>query len=181
MTQLNIPDFLAVVSYPGFEEMGYSWVEEYRKQHDDFYTLLAAHFSFVFPVFDMEERDFIEEIKTRAEGCNKFDYRIKCAIRNNDRTSDYWHVLLVPDEGFSEVVKLHSALYSGRLRKYERIDLDFIPHIGIANSTDPEECRRMVDGVNAMDFDIRGTINRLDIIQQEGKKISTIEEVELRG
>jgi hypothetical protein len=39
----------------------------------------------------------------------------------------------------------------------------------------------MVDEVNAMDFDIRGTINRLDIIQQEGKKISTIEEVELRG
>ncbi len=176
-----MPDFLAVVSYPDFNEMGYPWIEEYRRLNDDFYPLLAPHFSFVFPVFDMDDTDFIEEIKTRAEGFGKIDYRIKCAIRNNDLTSDYWHVLLVPDEGFSKVVKLHDTLYAGKLKKYERLDLDFIPHVGIANSTDPKECKRMVDEVNGMDINIRGTINRLDIIQNKGHEISTIEVVELRG
>ena len=179
MAQLNLPDFLAVVSYPDFDEMGYPWVEEYRRQHDDFYTLLAAHYSFVFPVFDMEETDFINVVKTRAKGIEKFDYQIKCAIRNNDRTSDYWHVLLVPDEGFSKVVRLHDALYAGKFRKYERLDIDFIPHVGIANSTDPEACKRMVDEVNAMDFVIRGTIDRLDVIQYQNNKISTIEVIYL--
>ncbi|MEJ2596165.1 MAG: 2'-5' RNA ligase family protein [bacterium] len=174
MAHLNMDDFLAVVSYPDFNRTGYPWIEEYRRQHDDFHGLIAAHFSFVFPVSDMEAADFLEEIKTRTKGFKKFDYRIRCAIRNNDLTSDYWHVLLVPDEGFSEVVKLHSALYSGRLRKYERLDLDFIPHVGIANSTDPEACKRMVDEVNAMDINIRGTIDRLDIIQYKDRKISTI-------
>ena len=181
MAKVIFDDFLAVVHYPGFKEAGYLWIDAYRKQHDHYYHLIDEHFSLVFPVYDMEEAEFIEEVKTCAEGFAKFDYRIKCAIRSNDLTNEYWHVLLVPDEGFSEVVKLHSALYSGRLRKYERLDLDFIPHVGLANSTDPEACKRMLDEVNAMDFDIRGTIDRLDIIQCKDNKISTLAEVDLQG
>jgi hypothetical protein len=91
-----------------------------------------------------------------------------CAIRNNDLTSDYWHVLLVPDKGFSEILKLHDKLYSGKFRELERLDLDFIPHMGIANSKDPKECKRMMDEINARNNDVEGRIELLGVVRFGG-------------
>lgn len=178
---LNLNDFFAVVNYPVFDESDNQWIDAYRKAHDDFYDLYEAHFTFVFPTFDIEKEMFIEEVKKQAEGMQKFDFRIRCAIRNNDRVFKYFHVLLVPDEGFSDIVRLHDKLYSGLFKPFERLDLDFIPHVGIANSKDPKECKRMVDEVNALDIDIRGTIDQLNIIQYRNKQVSTIGIIRLDG
>lgn len=132
-------DFLAVVSYPKIKPSDYEWINEYRKKNDYTYDLIDLHWSFVFPVFDYDEKEFIGEVKLQAKDFKAIDFQVKCAIRNNDLTSDYWHVLLAPDKGFSDIVKLHDKLYSGKLKDLERLDLDFIPHMGIANSKDPLE------------------------------------------
>ena len=175
-------DFIGVGSYPILNKKDYNWINEYRKKNDDYYDLIDAHFSFVFPTFNIGISDFIAEIKKQVKGIHKIEFQIKCAIMNNDRSDDfreYWHVLLAPDKGFSDIVKLHDKLYSGILAPTQRLDLDFIPHMGIGNSTDPKECKRMVDEVNSMDINISGVINRLDIIQFKDDKISTLEKVEL--
>jgi len=177
--KLDLRDFLAVVAYPKLSEKDKSWIEAYRKEHDAYYDLVPAHFSFVFPDFNNQKDDFIKEVILKSKGVRKIGFRLRSAIRNNDRTNEYWHVLLVPDEGFSEVVKLHGLLYSGLFKKQERLDLDFIPHIAIANSTIPEECKRLVNEVNAMNIDISGTIDKLDIIQYQNNKITTINFVSL--
>jgi 2'-5' RNA ligase len=179
MADLNLPDFLALVNYPKISKTDFLWINNYRKQHDDFYDLIGAHFTFVFPVFDIEKDRFMNEVKKQAKGFKKIDFQIKCAVRNNDRTNDYWHVLLVPDKGFSDMVKLHGKLYSGLFRPIERLDLDFTPHVGIANSKDPKACKRMVEEVNAMNIDIRGRIDQLEIVQYRDKQISTVEIVKL--
>jgi hypothetical protein len=172
-------DFLAVGSYPRLKESDSRWIDAYRKKNDIYYDLIDAHFSFVFPVYDMDTVDFIIEVRKQAEGFHKINFKIKCAIRNNDRTNEYWHVLLVPDDGFSDIVKVHDKLYSGLLSPSERLDLDFIPHIGIGNSTDPEGCKRMVDKVNRMDLNIIGSINQLEVVQHKSGKIKTIETIPL--
>ena len=179
MADLNLPNFLAVVNYPHLGEHDQKFIDFYRKANDVYYDLIPAHFSFVFPVFDMEKKEFMAEVRKQATGFPTIEYKLRCAIRNNDRTSDYWHVLLVPDQGFSEIVKLHSKLYSGLFKPYERLDLDFIPHMGIANSKDPKECKRMVDEVNAMEIDIRGTIEQLDIVEHVDGVISSVDAVRL--
>jgi len=172
-------DFLAVINYPKLNRQDYDWTNQYRKKNDVYYDLIDAHFTFVFPTYDFEPLDFIREIQKQAKGIQKIDFQIKCAIINNDRTNDYWHVLLVPDKGFSKIVKLHDKLYADLLFPTQRLDLDFIPHIAIGNSTDPKVCKRMVDEVNAMDIDISGTIDQLDIVQMKGNKISTLDRVTL--
>lgn len=168
-------DFIAVVSYPKIKASDYKWIDEYRKAHDYTYDLIDLHLSFVFPVFDFDEKEFIEEIKLQSKGSSCIDFRVKCAIRNNDLTSDYWHVLLAPDRGFSEVVKLHDKLYSGILKELERLDLDFIPHMGIANSKDPKECKRMMDEINARNIDVEGRIEQLEVVRFGGGEIGTVE------
>ena len=180
--RLTMKNFLAVGSYPKLEQKDYNWIKNYRKENDIYYDLIDAHFTLVFPTFNIEITDFITEIKKQAKGLHTFDFQIKCAIMNNDRSDEfreYWHVFLTPDKGFSDIVKLHDKLYSGLLAPTQRLDLDFIPHIGIGNSTDPKECKRMVDDVNAKDINICGTIKSLDIIQYKNNKISTVEILDL--
>jgi hypothetical protein len=46
--------------------------------------------------------------------------------------------------------------------------------MGIANSKDPKECKRMVDEVNAMEIDIQGTIKQLDIVEHLDGVISSV-------
>jgi 2'-5' RNA ligase len=172
-------DFLAVVAYPRLEHKDSQWIENYRQENDVYYDLINAHYTLVFPVSEFEINEFIQEIKKQASGIARILFEVKCAIRNNDLTSDLWHVLLVPDKGFSQVVRLHDKLYSGKLKNLERLDLDFIPHIGIANSKEPLECKSMVDEINNMNIQINGEINQLDIITHKSNIISTIDTINL--
>lgn len=86
----------------------------------------------------------------------------------------------VPDEGYSRIVKLHDRLYSDKLKDNLRLDLDFIPHIGIGNSLDRYKCKKMVDEWNKEEFELRGTISRLKIVRYENDVVTTIEEIKLK-
>jgi Txe/YoeB family toxin of Txe-Axe toxin-antitoxin module len=55
-----------------------------------------------------------------------------------------------------------------------------MPHIGIANSRNAQECKDLVDALNAAPFEIRGRVEKLDIIWYEGDRVGTIEQVALR-
>lgn len=171
--------FLAVANYPQLNQKDYNWINDYRKKNDDYYDMINAHFSFVFPTCNFEPDDFIKEIKKQASGVQKIKFQIKCVLRNNDQTNDYWHVLLVPDKGFSDIVKLQGKLHSGLLFPTQRLDLDFIPHIAIGNSKDTKKCKIMVDEINSMDINICGVIKQLEIIQLKDNKISTLDIVKL--
>lgn len=170
---------LAVVSYPKFSPLDQSWIESFRKANDFYYKMISAHLTIVFPVFNWLKEEFIDEIRKQVFHCQAYRITIRCAIRNNDLTSDFWHVLLVPDAGFSETVKLHDKLYSGKLAPEERLDLDFVPHIGIANSKDPSSCRKMVHEVNSQQILIQGVVEKLDIIEIRDGRAQTLEILEL--
>jgi len=59
------------------------------------------------------------------------------------------------------------------------LDLPFVPHIGIASDPNPEKCKEIVDELNQQDFEIRGSIDTLDIIEFDGKTVKTIEQIHL--
>lgn len=172
-------DFLAVVSYPELSNPDRQWIETYRKKNDTYYDFVKEHFTLVFPIENCNVPMLIDEIEKHSANINPFPFTIKCATRNNDLTSDYWHVLLVPDQGFSDIVKLHDKMYSGMLAPYERLDLDFIPHIGVGNSKNPKECKRMIDEINSMNIHMKGAVRKLQLIKHENGIIHTFHEVKL--
>jgi len=92
---------------------------------------------------------------------------------------DYFHAFLVPDEGYSNIVKLHDKLYGDKLQNNLRLDLDFVPHIGIGNSRDKYLCKKMVDEWNRKEFSISGKITLLTIVSYENDTVTKIEEIEL--
>ena len=172
-------DFLAVVSYPEIQSKEKAWIDAYREKYDTYYGFVDAHFTLVFPLENYPIGAFSKEIEKQTINQKIIHFSIHCATRNNDLTSDLWHVFLVPDEGFSEIVKLHDKLYSGALAEYERLDLDFIPHIGVGNSKDPKECKRMIDEINSMNIEMKGAVSKLQLIRHEKGIIHTFHEIEL--
>ncbi|MGB9772354.1 MAG: 2'-5' RNA ligase family protein [Candidatus Kapaibacteriota bacterium] len=169
-----------VLAYPKLTSDDFTKIQNYRKKNDElFFKIVDPHFTIVFPVFDISEDKFIEEVKQKSTNIAKFDFVIRCATINKDAFNDYFHTFLVPDEGYSKIVKLHDKLYSDKLKDYLRLDIDFIPHIGIGNSKDKNSCKKMVDEWNKKDFSISGKITHLTIVNYENDRVTKIEEIEL--
>lgn len=173
----------AAISYPEISDADYQSIQEYRKENDNWpFITIEPHITLVFPVAEIKESDFIAEVEELVSNDTyKIDFVFRCAIINKDSFSDYYHALLAPDEGFSQIVKLHDRLYSRNLKPYHRMDLDFIPHIGIGNSKNRDKCKKMVDEWNSKDFSIAGTISHLSIVKYENNIIETIKDIELKA
>ncbi len=170
-----------VLAYPNLNKNDFDLIQSYRKENDElFYTVVEPHFTIVFPVFDLTKDVFAKEITQRLKGIEKIDFTIRCATINKDAFNDYFHTFLVPDEGYSQIIKLHDKLYMGQLASNLRLDIDFVPHIGIGNSQDKFACKKMVDEWNKIDFSISGTISSLTIVEYQNDKVLKLKDIKLK-
>lgn len=173
---------LLVIAYPELKSDDYTRIQNYRRHNDGLYFKIAEpHFTIVFPVFDINDDIFIREIEKQSADSHVIDFEIKCATINKDSFIPYFHEFLVPDSGFSDIVKLHDKLYSGLLFPILRLDIDFIPHIGIGNSADPLISKKRVDELNSSDLSVKGRISGLDIVSYENEKIKTLKRISLNS
>jgi 2'-5' RNA ligase len=171
---------LLVVNYPTISAENFAWIQEIRQQEDELnFSAIDPHFTLVFPIIEIDRATLVSHVKRSIQGIQPFEFTIRCAVLANDAFSKYTHVFLVPDEEYSNIVKLHDRLYTGVLMRELRLDIPFIPHIGIANSLDPHHCKRLVDRLNSQQFEIRGRIDRLDIITSQRDLVESIESVNL--
>lgn len=171
---------LLTLAYPKISEEDYQWIQGFREENDELYHgVMEPHFILVFPVFNQRPETFIEEIKRRAAGYSRIDFVLRCAIMDKDAFTPYWHVYLVPDEGYSQIIKLHDNLYSGKLADELRMDLPFIPHIVVANSVEKWTCKELVDQINGLDIQIKGSIMELDVVEYHDERVETLEKIKL--
>jgi 2'-5' RNA ligase len=169
---------LLVVSYPIISSSHFAWIQDIRKQYDQLnFKAIDPHFTLVFPVANIEQETFIHHVKQSIENVQSFEFVIRCAIICDDAFRKHTHVFLVPDEGYSRIVKLHDRLYTGVLAEELRLDLAFTPHIGIANSRDARSCKQLADNLNQQQFEIYGKVNKLDLLWDKNNRVGTIEEV----
>jgi hypothetical protein len=169
-----------VLAYPNLKSSDYKFIQEFRKENDElYYSIAEPHFAFVFPISSIGKTQFIAEVFDKAKGFVPFDFEIKCATVNKDSFIDYYHLLLVPDRGYSNVVKLHDRLYSDLFFSELRLDIDFIPHMGIANSKDKFRIKKMADSWNIKDFSIEGTIDKLTVIEYTNNILTDLSEIKL--
>jgi hypothetical protein len=169
-----------VIAYPKISEENFKFIQDYREINDTkYFNVVKPHFTIVFPTLNFSEHDFVEEAIKQIRGIKQFDFKIKCATINQDYSKDFYHEFLVPDQGYSDFVKLHDKLYSGKFFDNLRFDIDYIPHIGIGNSKDVFICKKNVDNMNSKSLLIEGVISTLDIVKYENDLITTLETIEL--
>lgn len=172
---------LHVAAYPRLATADFERIQSFRRDHNSLYRIIDPHFTIVFSVADMTLADFAAEIKRQAYGVEAIRFCLRCAVINKDSFSDNYDAFLVPDEGFAGIVKLHDRLYARALSPHHRLDISYIPHISIANNTDPLAIKKIVDEWNEKDFAIEGTIDWLDIVDydRDTRTITTVERIQL--
>jgi hypothetical protein len=173
---------LLVLAYPTVSEADHDWMQEIRSKHDElYYRVVAPHFTLVFPVFDMDRAAFTTHVAERVRDRRPFRFVLRCAVVVKDSFNAYSHVFLVPDEGHADVVKLHDALYTGPLAPHLRLDIPFIPHVGVGNAIDPLACKRLADTLNGQDFRVGGMIEKVDVVWYEDDKVTPVATLPLGG
>jgi 2'-5' RNA ligase len=150
-----------VVAYPILAPADDAWIQAIRAQYDvERYRVIAPHFTLVFPTTEIARSMFLEHITQQAAGVGPMAFVIRCAMMVRDPLSANTQTFLVPDEGYSALVKLHDRLYTGALAAALRLDIPFIPHITIGTAADPWTCKQLADLINRQGVCIRGRIER---------------------
>lgn len=171
--------FLLVLAYPEMKAEDYKWVQSLRKKFDErYYNVVEPHFTIVFPVEKIEEHSFVQHVKKSTKYFESINFTIRSSIIVKDAFSKFTDVFLVPDEGNSEIIRLHDKMYTGILSAELRLDIPFIPHIGIGGSKIAEECREISCAINKNRFSVNGVLKSLDIVFYNYPKLETIKKIE---
>ncbi len=166
---------LLVLAFPEISGKDFEWIQSVRKKDDErYFKVVEPHFTIVFPVSNIEEKNFIHHVNEKVAGTGEFYFVLRCAQVVKDSFSDYYDVFLIPEEGYRIFVKLHDKLYTDILANDLRIDIPFIPHLGIANSKDPKKCKQIADSINGRNLEIFGAVKNLDVVSYENNVVKRI-------
>jgi len=135
-------------------------------------TLSDLTLHWVFPVRDVDEATFVAHVGHIAESSAAIRFVCRYAMVHNDVFSDNYYVFLVPDEGLSEIALLHDALYTKVLASKLRLDLPFIPHIGIATMKDVTRCKELADELNTAHLSFAGSIEEITVVEYDSKIVT---------
>lgn len=171
---------LVVLAYPDVSKTDFEWLQSLRSKHDQLYfNVVEPHFTFVCPVNDVALDDLAAHVAAQISGRPSFPFALKNVAIVQDKVRGHWHVILFPDEGYSEIVDLHDRLYSGPLRPHRRLDIPFVPHVGVGTSRDPTVCKLFADDLHKTGFEIKGFLRTLHIALYEDDTVRTLHVIEL--
>jgi hypothetical protein len=104
-------------------------------------------------------------------------FNCRYAMLGNDDSNDNYYVFLVPDEGYSAISRLHDQLYTGPFARFHRLNIPYIPHIGIATIPDAQQIKKLCDDLNRTKLNIAGILNHITICAYDGKRITDLERI----
>ncbi len=170
---------LLVLAYPEIADHDLEFIQQIRSRQDPLFSLVALHFTLVFPLSGISEKEFMDEIAIQVNNFSRFTFILRKATLHKDEFTGEWLVFLIPHEGYSGFVQLHDALYSGKLEKYHRRDFDYIPHITVCRSADKNHCMQLADQLNGPQVNIQGQITAIDLVKHENNTVITLKKINL--
>lgn len=164
---------LYTISYPQLSPEDSGFIESFRREHDlRSQGVIAAHFTLVFGVKDIEYAKFEMHVRSVAAQSQPIVFTCRYAMLSADTSSDTAYVFLVPDEGFSAVSHLHDRLYEGPLERFHSLEIPFVPHITLATTMDRRHAKQLCAGLNDTGLSISGELRSLSIGALEGNRFS---------
>lgn len=128
--------FLAI-AYPDISQRDFDWIQSVRKQYDPkYFDVVKPHVTLVFSTNELGLENFTEHITSKLLNISDFKVKFDSTKLVEDDSKDFYHVFLVPSAGYDEINKMHDSLYEDALRSELRLDIPFIPHLGIGTGSE---------------------------------------------
>lgn len=155
---------LAVVAFPGLDEIDRQWIESFRAKHDPQASRIRAHFTLVFP-FDGIPNELRPSLAAAAQSAEPIRFAIPRALVVADALAvGSHHIFLVPDEGSAQIATLHDRLYAGALRRHLRGDIRFVPHMTVGTTRDRAAAEKLAEALNAHARIVRGILEAVQLV-----------------
>ena len=155
---------LYTVAYPILKASDRESIDAFRKQHDERQNrVIAPHFTLVFACSAVGESEYFYHIQSVAEKTSEIPFRCRYAMLGADDQDETAYVFLVPDEGYSQISRLHDRLYGGPLASHLRLGLPYIPHITIGTLNSRIKAKALCDNLNAQGLEIEGLIRTISV------------------
>ncbi len=174
---------LLCLAYPRLSDVDAKLISNFRREHDKKYVdVVDAHWTMIFPGSSegIEQDDLEGHIGAISEDSAPVDFTCRYALVYDDDGCDDYYIFLVPDEGFSGISLLHDRLYSDFMRAKLRLDIPYVPHIGIATSKDREELHELATEWNCKGHEISGTIDELTLSSYDGSQVADLKRFPLK-
>lgn len=125
------------------------------------------------------EAAYLDHVRDVCRDSQPIHFTCRYAMLGADDVSERAYVFLVPDEGLSDIARLHDVLYRGILRDRLRLDLPYIPHITIGASPDRVAAKQWCDELNGAGLELRGVINAVTVTTRLPDTMRTLAEFDL--
>lgn len=170
----------AIVAFPVFEGAVLDEIQAFRSKHDPQFSLLAPHFTLVFPV-EAVVADVVAEATAVANAVRRFSFSLTSARSVRDSFGPGGHVFLIPEDGAASVRELHARLYSGALRDSLRGDIPYVPHITVAADSSFERCEALASALDVAGRPKFGRVEVLTVLRLSGEGIEELARHSLAG
>ena len=172
---------LYTLCYPTLSDDDHEFIRSFRREHDlPFRDVVEHHFTIVFGTSDIPMESYVEHVRAKLLGQKNVDFVCRYATLGDDYESEDFYVFLTPDEGFSDICRLHDKLYTGEFKMLHRVEIPYIPHIGIATIPDARKIQSLCDELNADSLRIAGTLESVTICEYDGTKVVDLEQVDFQ-
>jgi len=168
-----------VIAYLDISVSDYELIQEIRKHYDNQYNIVDQHFTIVFPTSKLEESDFIRHTKQHLEDVAQIKFILDKAIVKENTFTGHFQVHLVSTEKILGIVDLHDKLYTEELTSELKTDIEYVPHITIADSTDKTEMEILAAKFKGKT--ISGSLDAITVGSFDGSKVVNIQEFSLRS
>ena len=172
---------LVAIGYPELEPGGFEMIQSIRRKYDPHLTLLDPHVTLVFDVESIDLDTLVAHLQPIISATPAISFVMRCVSVVKSVNDDIWFLLMVPDEGYSEIIRLHDDLYRDILREHLRLDIPFIPHITVGIFDDGESCKAAADKINRDRFEIHGRLGAVDVALYSDDRIETLRRISLKN
>jgi hypothetical protein len=172
---------LYTLAYPSLSGADAAAIEAIRRAHDPQRDVVQAHFTLAFGCDAVPGAAYAEHVQNVSHVMPVVSFMCRYAMLNVESRTGLAYVYLVPDEGYSDLSRLHDALYQGPLAEHLNLDIPFVPHITLGVFQDKVEAKRLCDELNARGVAISGQLNALSVAALEAGKIRDLKTFPLIG
>jgi 2'-5' RNA ligase len=169
---------LAVVAYPALSEGDRRWIERIRVRNDPLALRIAAHFTLVFPT-EVAEAPLVAQVRNTLRFSESIPVVLRRAAVSPNVTAGNSYVSLLADEGHTELLARHDALYDSILAARRRRDIPFIPHVTVGRHELLQECEQVANQLNEQHRSVRARVDSVDIVEIEEPMVRTVAQIRL--
>jgi len=170
---------LVVIADPKLPQPLRRQIEAIRQQHDPNFKRVPAHFTLVFPSRTVDEAALTAHVRIVVEKTARIRFCLRTALLVKDLLTEVFHVYLVPEEGFSALVRLHDQLYTGPLSGSLRLELPFIPHITVGAFRDGVSGKKLADELNSQGLEMAGELDTISVFRFDDGALTLLDEINL--